>query len=101
MSIRFRRLLAVLAAVLLFSTVFSTTGMAQTRSQGDAANAPVAVDVMLLRPVGFLSLVVGTGLFLVLTPIVLVTRPHEIGIPFKQLIVRPAKYLWADPLGGH
>ena len=101
MSIRFRRLMAVVAAVLLFSTVFATSGMAQTRSQSDAANAPVAVDVLLLRPAGFLSLVVGTGLFVVMAPIVLVTRPHEIGIPFKQLVVRPAKYLWADPLGGH
>jgi hypothetical protein len=32
---------------------------------------------------------------------VLITRPHEIGRPFKQLVVRPAKYIWADPLGGH
>jgi len=101
MSIRFRRFMAVMAAVLLFSTVFATAGLAQTRSQADASNAPVAVDVLLLRPVGFLSLIVGTGLFLAMSPIVLVTRPHEIGIPFKQLVVRPAKYLWADPLGGH
>lgn len=101
MSIRFRRFMAVMAAVLLFSTVFSTAGWAQTRSQADASNAPVAVDVLLLRPAGFLSLIVGTGLFVVMSPIVLVTRPHEIGIPFKQLIVRPAKFLWSDPLGGH
>jgi hypothetical protein len=32
---------------------------------------------------------------------VLITRPHEIGIPFNDLVVRPAKYLWVDPLGGH
>ncbi len=101
MSNRFRRIMAVMAAMLLFSTAFSTSVQAQTRSQGDAANAPAAVDVMLLRPAGFVSLVVGTGLFLALSPIVLVTRPHEIGTPFKQLVVRPAKYLWVDPLGGH
>lgn len=101
MSNRLRQILAVTAAILLFSTVFSTSAMAQTRSQTDSANAPAAVDVLLLRPAGFISLVVGTGLFLVLSPIVLITRPHEIGIPFKQLVVRPAKYLWVDPLGGH
>lgn len=71
------------------------------RTQDDAANAPVAVDVLILRPAGFLGLVVGTGLFLLLTPIVLITRPHEIGIPFKELVVRPAKFLWVDPIGGH
>ncbi len=101
MSNRLRRIMAVLAAILLFSTVFSTTGMAQMRTQDDAANAPVAVDVLILRPAGFLGLVVGTGLFLLLTPIVLITRPHEIGIPFKELVVRPAKFLWVDPIGGH
>ena len=101
MSNRFRRILAVLAAALLFTTVFSTSSMAQTRSQGDAANAPAAVDVLLLRPAGFVSLVVGTGLFLAMSPLVLVTRQHEICTPFKELAVRPAKYLWVDPLGGH
>jgi hypothetical protein len=101
MSNRLRRILAVTTATLLLSTVFSTSAMGQTRTQNDAANAPAAVDVLLLRPAGFVSLVVGTALFLALSPIVLVTRPHEIGTPFKQLVVRPAKYLWADPLGGH
>ncbi len=101
MSNRLRRILAVLAAALLFSTVFSTSAMAQTRTQIDSANAPASVDVLLLRPAGFISLLVGTGLFLVLAPIVLITRPHEIGVPFKELVVRPAKYLWVDPLGGH
>jgi hypothetical protein len=98
---RFRRIIAVTAAAVLLSAVLSTSGMAQTVSQTDAANAPVAVDVILLRPAGFISLVVGTGLFLASAPIVLITRPHEIGRPFKQLVVRPAKYIWADPLGGH
>lgn len=101
MSNRLRRIMAVLAAILLFSTVFSTSGMAQMRTQDDAANAPATVDVLLMRPLGFLGLIVGTGLFLLLTPIVLITRPHEIGIPFKQLVVRPAKFLWGDPIGGH
>jgi len=101
MSNRFRRIIAVMAAVVMLSAVSSTTVMAETISQTDAANAPVAVDVLLLRPVGFISLVVGTGLFLAASPIVLITRPQEIDKPFKTLVVRPAKYIWADPLGGH
>ena len=101
MSTRVRRIAAVIAATLLLTTTFTTTAVAQTRSQSDAANAPPAVDVLLLRPAGFVSLVVGTGLFLAPMPIVLVTRPHEIGTPFDQLVLRPARYLWADPIGGH
>ena len=101
MSNRLRRILAVTTAALLFSTVLSTSTMANTRTQTDAANAPAAVDVLLLRPAGFISLIVGFALFVVMSPIVLITRPHEIGTPFKELVVRPAKYLWVDPLGGH
>ena len=102
MSNRLRQILAVTVATLLLSAVCSTSAMAgQSRSPQDAANAPAAVDVLLLRPAGFISLIVGTALFLATTPMVLITRPHEIGTPFKQLVVRPAKYLWVDPIGGH
>jgi len=102
MSNRTRRILAVIAAVLMFSTTLASSSVAQTTvDQGDAANAPVAVDALVLRPAGFLSLVVGAALFVISAPIVLITRPHEIGKPFKQLVIRPAKYIWVDPLGGH
>ena len=96
-----RRTITCIAAALMFSTAFASTASATDVAQGDAANASPVVDVLVLRPAGFLSLVVGAGLFLVTSPIVLVTRPHEISKPFKQLVVRPAKYIWVDPLGGH
>lgn len=101
MSNRIRRSVAALTAALLLSTVATTPSFAQTRAQGDAANASPVLDVMLLRPVGFISLVVGVGLMTALTPIVLITRPHEINKPFEQLVVKPARFLWVDPIGGH
>jgi hypothetical protein len=97
MSNRLRRILAVMAATLMLATSVS----AGTVSPVDSANAPAAIDVLLLRPAGLLSLVVGTGLFLASAPIILLTRPQEIGTPFEQLVVRPAKYIWVDPIGGH
>ena len=68
---------------------------------GNSSLARALATPNLLRPAGFVSLVVGTGLFIATSPIVLITRPHEIGKPFKSLVVRPAKYLWVDPIGGH
>lgn len=97
MSNRLRRILALSCAALLLSS----TAIAQTTAQGDAANAPVVIDVMLLRPAGFVGLIVGAGLFVTLTPIILVTRPHEIAKPWNALVGKPARYLWVDPLGGH
>ncbi|MBJ20562.1 MAG: hypothetical protein GY910_02275 [bacterium] len=102
MSKRLRRILAAMGTFLMFSTAFAPTAMAATSvDQSDAANAPAVVDALVLRPAGFISLVVGVTLFAVSAPIVLITRPFEIGIPFKQLVVRPAKYIWVDPIGGH
>ena len=58
-------------------------------------------DLLVLRPVGLVGLVGGFGLFVLSSPITLVTRPHEIGTPWDQMVVGPAKYVWADPLGQH
>ncbi len=101
MSNRLRRFMALTAAILMLTAIFATTSSADSVAQGDAANALPAVDSIVLGAAGMLSLVAGTGLFLIATPFVLVTRPHEMGGPFKQLVVRPAKSVWADPIGGH
>ncbi|MBW2427286.1 MAG: hypothetical protein JRG86_23805 [Deltaproteobacteria bacterium] len=98
---RLRRILAVTCAALLLSTALTTSLQAKTVSESDAANAPVAVDALVLRPAGLVGLVIGTALFVVATPFVLITRPHEIGKPFDALVVKPAKFLWVDPIGGH
>ncbi len=101
MSNRIRRSAALLAATLMLSTALASSAPAGTVSQSDAANASPAVDALVLRPAGFVSLVVGTALFVATSPFVLLTRPHEIGKPFDQLVLGPARYLWVDPLGGH
>jgi len=101
MSNRIRRSVAGVTAALLLSTVATAPALAQTRSREDAANASPVLDVMLLRPVGFVSFVVGVGLMVALTPIILLTRPQEINKPFEQLVVKPARFLWVDPIGGH
>jgi hypothetical protein len=101
MSNRIRRFVAVLTAAVFVSMAASAPALAQSRAQGDAANASPVLDVMLLRPAGFVSLVVGVGLMVALTPLVLITRPQEINKPFEQLVVKPARFLWVDPIGGH
>jgi hypothetical protein len=101
MSRWIRRSVALLASALIFSTVCTAAAHADTFGQSEAANASPAVDALVLRPAGFVSLVLGTGLFVLTSPFVLLTRPHEIGKPFDQFVMEPARYLWVDPLGGH
>jgi len=92
-----------LAALIALSVIAPSAVLAEdtNATHKEASNAPVVVDVLVMRPVGFVSLVMGVGLFAVTLPLTLITRPMEMGKPFKQLVVRPAKFLWSDPLGGH
>ena len=99
MSLGIRRTLAALVALLMLGTAAGPA--AATRSSEDVANAPVVFDVLVLRPIGFATLALGTGLFLVSLPLLVVTRPQEIDKPFGHLVAGPAKFLWSDSLGGH
>ena len=97
---RTRRFMAVLAAAtMILAAAMPTTAMAD--SHGEAASTPVTFDVILMRPVGFVTLGLGTGLFLGTLPLVLVTRPQDIDTSAETLVARPARFLWKDSLGGH
>jgi hypothetical protein len=94
-----RFMAAIAAATLLLGAAVPTAAFAQS----DAANAPGSVpfDVIVLRPVGFVTLGIGTGIFLGSLPLLLVTRPQDIKKPAEILVANPARYLWKDSLGGH
>ncbi len=99
MSHRIRRFTAVLAAALMLASVAPTTALGA--NNGEDANVPVTFDVIMLRPVGFVTLGVGTGLFLGSLPLLLVTRPMDIDKSANNLVAKPARFLWKDELGGH
>lgn len=71
-------------------------------SEANNMTSPVMVDLLVLRPVGLLTLAVSTVIFVVpIAPLTLITRPTEIHKPFKSMIVEPARFVWSDPLGTH
>lgn len=103
-----RRIRRLFAALCVFAMIVSAG--APALAAGDRSmqammegNDPVdpTFDLMFLRPVGILGLVGGFTLFVVSSPILLITRPHEIGTPWRNLVVKPARYVWVDPLGQH
>ena len=71
------------------------------KSPGEDGSVNVALDALFLRPIGFLSLAAGIALFVPAAAMTLITRPLDIGKPFHLLVIRPAKYVWVDPLGHH
>ena len=93
-------LTAVCLALLLLT---STTAHADLGARGSVdGNASAVVDLLMLRPLGFLAFGTGAVLFLFpVAPIVLITRPQEIAIPLAFMVGRPAQYVFIDPLGSH
>jgi hypothetical protein len=104
MSTRIRRLLAAACALVLLVGVaapaYSNSESMRSMMGGSDTVSPT-VDVLVLRPIAFVTLVGGTALFIAAVPFVAITRPHEIGKPFDALVAKPARYIWMDPLGTH
>jgi len=99
---RFRRIAAAfLVAVTLVGTALPAVAAPRESEMALKGVDPLA-DLMFLRPIGIGALAVGTVLFVVpVVPIALITRPDGLGMAFQRMVVAPAKYVWADPLGGH
>jgi len=100
MSARIRRTLAALVALSLLCMA-GATHASEISMEEEAAKTPVAWDALIMRPLGLVALGLGTAFFAASTPIVAITRPGDIGKVGQVLVVRPAKYVWADPLGTH
>lgn len=100
-----RRALAtlVIASLLLLSGTAFAGGEADEHGvPGAESSSPVILDLLFLRPVGIVSLITGTALYIApVLPLTLLSRPSEIGKPAGPMIVRPARYVFGDPLGEH
>lgn len=105
MGRRIRKLFAALCVLALLVAAGSPAYAASNRSMSAMMEGtdPVSptFDLLILRPVGMVGLVGGFSLFVISSPIMLITRPHEIGTPWNNMVVKPAQYVWSDPLGQH
>ncbi len=111
MLFRTRRIVAALSAVLLITGTMLPSAAAATNADtyvdnsgsmmNDSSSHPL-LDLLLLRPLGLVTFLAGSVLFIVpVLPLVVITRPTDIGKPFEALVIRPARYVWVDPLGAH
>ena len=99
MIVKTRAMVAVFAVALLLCASPALGGMNET--DDSPQSVPVVLDVMLLRPIGLVTLAAGATMFAVVSPFVAVTRPQNIRKPLDVLVMAPAKYVWSDPLGQH
>lgn len=104
--IRHLRRVVVTTVVISLLTISSTTSIAYDRDvhidPGAEKTSPITFDLLFLRPVGIVSMFAGTALFIApVMPLTLVSRPGDIGKPFEAMVLKPARYVMADPLGQH
>jgi hypothetical protein len=95
-------------ATLVIASLFAVSGSAIAGDRdvhtdpGVEKSSPPVLDLLMLRPAGILALVTGTALFIApVMPLTLITRPSEMGRPFHGMVVKPAHYVFVDPLGEH
>jgi hypothetical protein len=80
----------------------STSILNSTDSEANNMTTPVVFDVLILRPLGLAGMAIGSVLFIVpVAPLTLLTRPSDIGKPWERMVLTPARFVWADPLGLH
>lgn len=104
MSHRIRQLVAALAACgLLLGLAAPAAAQSSALNNADReSTVPIVFDALVLRPVGLAMTLVGSAIFVVpVAPVMAVTRPTDMGKPFQQLVVAPARYTFVDPLGLH
>jgi hypothetical protein len=94
-------LVALVTSALVFSHAAPAFAATVNMQDEKAREVPVLLDALLLRPVGMLVTAVGTAGFCMIAPIMAITRPTDMGKPFRALVIRPARYTWVDPLGTH
>jgi hypothetical protein len=104
MSRSIRSLVAVsLTSALLLSS--AAPALADTMKSSDnneqARSVPVVFDALFLRPIGMIVTGLGAATFCAIAPIMAITRPTDMGGPFRALVMAPARYTWVDPLGTH
>lgn len=103
---RFTRIYRMVAAsiAILAIAVASTPAWSNVDEDDPARDrsSPPMFDLFILRPIGIVAAGLGTALFVApVMPVVLITRPMDIGRPFEKLVVAPARYVLVDPLGEH
>jgi hypothetical protein len=98
MYIMFKKsiVLFTIAALLIIPLGSEVLAQEQIRKEAPDAGAMVA-DFIILRPVGIVGLIAGYTFFVLSSPFS--ALGGNIGTAWDQMVVAPAKYTFARPLG--
>lgn len=67
----------------------------------EASHTSDMFDVLVMRPIGLVGLGLGAALWVPAAAITLAVQPTEIKKPTEQLVMKPFRYVFSDPIGSH
>jgi len=85
-----KKVFIIVITSLLFLT--NTVAFAQSNTEGN-----IIGDALFVRPLGLVSIVAGTAIFVVSLPFALITK--DVPKTAKQLVVDPFNYTFDRPIG--
>jgi hypothetical protein len=93
MNSRLKRFLAVLA----ISMVMTSPALAEEQLPADRRGGDMAIDLVLARPIGLLSIIGGSVLFVVSLPFTIPSGSMDAAA--VELVKKPIDYTFKRPLG--
>jgi len=84
-----------MVAILLASMIIFTSSAVFAKEKPDAGN--IIGDMVILRPIGVCTLVIGTAFFIVTLPIAVISQSTK--QTAEVLVADPFKYTFTRPLG--
>lgn len=97
-----RKLASNFLGILLSLMVLHAPPAFSLESQNEAQDSvPVLFDAWVLRPAGLLSVIGGFVEFVVIAPVVAITRPTNLGTLWHSSMDDAVRFTFVDPLGNH
>lgn len=94
---QFKKVMMAISLALLLVTAVQPPAMANERGTESGDDVAIIFDLVVLRPVGLVTTVAGTIIFVGSLPISLPTL--SVGKAFRALVVNPAHYTFVRTLG--
>ena len=89
---------AAIGAALSLHVGLATADEYQESLEGKPSAGAMAFDLLIVRPVGLVATVLGTGLFVLQLPLSMIQGVPP-GDPAQKLVVEPAAFTFTRPLG--
>jgi hypothetical protein len=92
-----------LTSFFILVSIFSYSTVAHSRYVEEVQPGYIMLDILLYRPAGLVATIVGTGLYIGISPLTAlasIPEPHDAFVKTGEiLILSPANYTFVRPLG--